>query len=107
MLVRDLISITELSRITNKSRPTLYKYLNDYHIGKYDEIPYSFIIMFDMIEKNEATKSDIINYCRKTYSTVSNGNDAELDEIVGMLTRNRDKLNLTEIKKLITERIEE
>ena len=31
MLITDLISITELSRLTKKSRPTIYKYINEYN----------------------------------------------------------------------------
>ena len=35
MKVTDLITITELSRIMNKSRPTIYKYISDFEEERY------------------------------------------------------------------------
>ena len=58
MIITDFISITELSRLTKKSRPTIYKYLDDFHLGNYDDIPYSIITLFKMAKTS--TKAEII-----------------------------------------------
>ena len=83
MLITDLISITELSRLTKKSRPTIYKYINEYNNGNYDEIPYSMINLFKMAET--ATKSEIISYCNATYGTTYATNcDKELQDLINL-----------------------
>ena len=102
MLITDIISITELSRITGKSRPTLYKYINDYALGRLDEIPYSFIVLFKMISENNISKTDILDYCKKTYATKL-CYDEELTEIFSFIEKNRNKLDLSKIKKTIEE----
>ena len=103
MMITDLISITELSRITFKSRPTLYKYISDYESGHLDEIPYSFIVLFDMANDDMATKSKIVEYCRKTYTTLSTITDKSLNELFTLISNNKDKLDLDEVKNYIEE----
>ena len=46
MNIVEVITISELSRLTKKSRPTLYKYINDYENQVYDNIPFNFIKLF-------------------------------------------------------------
>ena len=105
MIITDLISITELSRLTNKSRPTLYKYVNDFSLRKFDEIPYSFIVLFKMIEEHNTSKRDIIEYCEKNYSCSSHKYDQELSEIIELLNANREKIDLSKIKTFIEENL--
>jgi hypothetical protein len=100
MLITDLISITELSRLTKKSRPTIYKYINEYNNGNYDEIPYSMINLFKMAET--ATKSEIISYCNATYGTTYATNcDKELQDLINLIVSNKEHLDVAKIKNII------
>ena len=100
MLITDLISITELSRLTKKSRPTIYKYINEYNNGNYDEIPYSMINLFKMAEI--ATKSEIISYCNATYGTTYAANcDEEIQELINLIVSNKERLDVAKIKNII------
>ena len=49
-------SITELSNLTGKTRPTIYKYLKAYEEDKYDDLPYSFIQLFDLMNEPYVTR---------------------------------------------------
>ena len=69
MFITDQVTITELSRLTKRSRPTIYKYINDYLSGNYDDIPFSFLKLFQM--SSNCSKSDIEHYCHKTYGNNS------------------------------------
>lgn len=101
MKITDLISITELSRLTNKSRPTIYKYISDYVQRKYDEIPYSFIVLFGMTENENVSRQEIIQYCNTTYGGISIKSDKELLELVDLLIENRGRLNLSKIRMFV------
>ena len=104
MLITDLISITELSRLTKKSRPTIYKYINEYGKGNYDDIPYSMINLFKMAETS--TKSEIISYCNATYGATYSANcDEELQELIDLIVSNKEHLNVAKIKNIILEEI--
>lgn len=99
MAITDLISITELARLTNKSRPTIYKYINDYSRDRFDEIPYSFVVLLEKVEYGNMSKFDIVDYCRKTYAMPAN--DEELTELISLITKNRDMIDLNQIKEYI------
>lgn len=43
------VNITELSRLTNKTRPSIYKYVEEYTTGVYKDIPHSFVVLFNKI----------------------------------------------------------
>lgn len=105
MIITDLISITELSRITNKSRPTIYKYINDYHERKFDEIPYSFIVLFNMVEIENASKQRVIDYCNRTYGGITIKEDRELSELVNFMVEKREHLNLDRIRTFIEQEL--
>ena len=62
MRILDKITITELARLTKKSRPTIYKYINSYENNHFDEIPYFFITLFEDIEKG-ISKKEIESKC--------------------------------------------
>lgn len=104
MIITDLITITELSRLTKKSRPTIYKYINEYEKGNYDEIPYSMITLFEMAKT--ATKAEIVAYCNSTYGTgcVSICN-AQMQELINLLVTNQEHLDIAKIKDFIMEEI--
>ncbi|MCR4661544.1 MAG: hypothetical protein K5765_06045 [Clostridia bacterium] len=57
------IKITELANYLSISRPTLYKYIEDYEVSNLEDINKSIIKLFDYITKNELIgKNNIINY---------------------------------------------
>ena len=104
MLITDFISITELSRLTKKSRPTIYKYLNDFNLGNYDDIPYSIINLFKMAATS--TKAEIIAYCNATYGTSYSDNcDEEVQELINLIISNQKDLNISKIKDFIMEEL--
>ena len=104
MFITDIISITELSRLTGKSRPTIYKYINDYNIGNYDDIPFSIIELFKM--SSSCSKLDIITYCRKTYGENKQAYDEETEEIIDLIIKNKTRLNIIKLKDFILGEIE-
>ena len=104
MLITDLISITELSRLTKKSRPTIYKYCDDFQKSNYDNIPYSFLILFEKVCTGEFSKENIVEYCNKTF--FPSCQSEELNEIVKLITENINKINIKNLKNYILEEIE-
>lgn len=101
MSVTQYITVTELARLTHKSRPSIYKYVESFEENNYDDIPYSIIELFKMIESG-SNKQSIIDYCNKKFGTSS---DNSIQEIVNLLNDNKDKLDLNKIKKIIEEEI--
>lgn len=94
-----IFSITELSNLTGKSRPSLYKYMNAFEMNDYDQIPYSFVKLFELMIKPNVNKNEIINYCELTFNGVSN--DDKINEIFNLIKNNKDKLNLEKLKIFI------
>ena len=102
-MINQVITITELASLTGKSRPTLYKYITNYELGEKGDIPYSIIKLLDIINKPNVSKKEIINYCKSTFLQVND--DMEIQEIINLITENRDKINLKQLKKAIKEGI--
>ena len=104
MIINDFISITELSRLTKKSRPTIYKYLNDFNLGNYDDIPYSIINLFKMAETS--TKAEIIAYCNATYGiTYADNCDEDVRELINLIISKQKELDVSKIKDFIMEEL--
>lgn len=103
MFITDIISITELSRLTGKSRPTIYKYINDYNSGNYDDIPFSIIELFKM--SASCSKSDIISYCHKTYGRNTHNYNEETQEVIELIVKNNAKLDIGKLKAFILEEL--
>ena len=103
MFITDIISITELSRLTGKSRPTIYKYINDYNVGNYDDIPFSIIELFKM--SASCSKSDIIAYCHKTYGKSARIYSEKTQELINLIIENEAKLNINRIKTFVLEEL--
>lgn len=101
MNIIDMFSITELSRLTGKSRPSLYKYIAAYERGDEDEVPALMRELFQMIKSNVA-KTKIIAYCEE-YFAVSAKKEATDDELFRFLKENRGKIDLESLKKYIEE----
>lgn len=101
-LITDTISITELSRLTNKSRPTIYKWLTLYEKGELNELPAAIVELFDLIA-DRGSKKDIYSFCEEKFFNAPD--DDELKEIFGLLRSNKDKLDMKIIKKIIMEEL--
>lgn len=66
------ITIAELSRVINISRPSLYKYVNEYEMDNFTNIPIKIIELFDFIYSEKSyNKNDIIEYCVSKYMVTS------------------------------------
>ena len=98
--ITDTVTITELSRLTNKSRPTIYKWLTLYENEKRDEMPQVITQLFDLIIEN-GSKKDIYQFCEDQF--VSIDDDENLEEILRLLRTYRSKLNLEKIRNFILE----
>jgi predicted DNA-binding transcriptional regulator AlpA len=105
MFITDLVTITELSRLTKRSRPTIYKYINDYLCGNYDDIPFSFLKLFQL--SSNCSKSDIEHYCRITYGEdATRGIDMETQELIDLIVKSRSQIDIAKIKSFILKEIE-
>lgn len=98
-----LFSITELSNMTGKTRPTLYKYVNAYEAGSLDEVPFSFIQLFNLINKPNVKRKDIVEYCYVNFNSVDS--DIKINEIISLIKNNKSKIDLDNLKKHIEEEI--
>ena len=96
-------SITELSNLTNKTRPTLYKYIKAYESDNLDDLPYSFIQLFNLMNKPGVKRKEIVEYCQNNFQNVDD--DVKVSEIVTLIKENKDKINLEKLKKRIEEEI--
>lgn len=96
------INITELSRLTNKTRPSIYKYIDQYLTGNINEIPHSFVVLFNKINDDE-NKEEIIKYCESNFLKVTN-NDS-LNNIILLLRNNYQKIDLPNLENHIKELI--
>lgn len=101
-MITDTVTITELSRLTNKSRPTMYKWLTLYENGKKDDLPQTIRELFELIEKTGSKKS-VYQFCEEKF--INSKDDEVLKEIIDLLRANVEKLNLTEIKNYILEEL--
>ena len=100
-MINKVITITELAALTGKSRPTLYKYWTNYSNNEKDDIPFSIIKLFDIINKSNVSKKEIVSYCTTNFSKVNV--DMDIQEIVNLLVDNKDKIDLKAVKKAIKE----
>ena len=98
MRIQEILTITELSRLLNKSRPSTYKYLSDYENGNFQNIPPVIKTLFDSVEDGKFNKSNIYEYC---YNLLLVDNKDEIKEIYNLLNENKEKINLSKIKEFI------
>jgi len=110
MKITEVVSITELSKILNKSRPTVYKYVSDFERGEYGAIPHSVKRLFLQIQAGNIPKREIYAYGDYWFSDGSvkpEGKKAvTLREIFKLLKDNEKRLDLTKVKEYIMEAIE-
>ena len=111
MKITEIVSITELSRLLGKSRPTVYKYVSDFEKGNYANVPHSVKKLFLKIQSGEAPKREIYEYCQDWFVGMEERADSftekktTLKEVVRLLKENEKRLDLTRIKNFINEEI--
>lgn len=102
-MINNVFSITELSNLTNKSRPTIYKYISCYEANNYDDIPFSFIQLFNLMNKPNVKRKEIIDYCDNNFKSIDS--DVKVNGIITLIKNNKDKIDFDNLKKIIEEEI--
>ena len=106
MKITDMISITELSRVLGKSRPTVYKYISDFESGKTAGLPLSVKKLFTQIASGDIPKRGIYEYCEQWFVGGEPQGGAKkgsvtLKELLKLIKDNEKKLDLEKIKAYI------
>lgn len=102
-MIVDHFSITELSNLTNKSRPTLYKYISSYETGDLNEVPYNFILLFNLINKPGVKKKEIVAFCEENFIMVDT--NKKVNTIITLIKENKNVLDLDILETFIEEEI--
>lgn len=113
MKITDLISITELAKLLNKSRPTVYKYIYDYENGNSELLPAPVLKLFTQITSGEIPKRDVYDYCEKWFANggvevkkpVQKEQSIGVKEVIRLIKANQDKINFAKLKSVIEEDI--
>ena len=111
MQITDFITITELSKLLGKSRPTVYKYISDYEAGNYAALPHSVKSLFDKIISGETSKRGVFEYCDHWFlgnifsKKRSEDKTVNVNEIILLIKDNATTLNLSKLKKYIEEEL--
>lgn len=98
-MITDNLSVTELARITGKSRPTLYKYISEYEEGERASVPKDIAGLFGLIEKG-AGKREIYAYCENRFLPQAFG-EGRLGEVIRLIADNCEKIDLDALEKYI------
>lgn len=114
--ITDMITVSELSRLIDISRPTLYKYINEYEIGAKPSYDHKFKSLFDFILKDTTiNKNQIYDYCMIIFTSSNDKaiidkikyliEDDKYKEIFTLITNNIDRIDSDDLKKYLNERI--
>lgn len=109
MKITDRITITELSRMLGKSRPTVYKYIADFENGNHAALPLSVKKLFMEIQEGNLPKREIAEYCEYWFDSETQPKKKKkekpltLKDIFALLKRNESKLDLAKLKTYIEE----
>lgn len=106
MKITEMISITELSRLIGKSRPTVYKYISDYEKNERDQVPATMLKLFERIDKENITKAEVYTYCEKYFYNETE-TPSTYDDVIKLIRDNRDKLDLASLKRQLKKEIAE
>ena len=109
MRITDIVSITELSKLLGKSRPTVYKYISDYESGNCSALPHSVRSLFDRIMSGETSKRGVFEYCDHWFDTKAASHTSKktttLKDVVRLLKDNEGRLDLGKIFSFIEEEL--
>ena len=86
--------------LANKTSFIINVYYQD---CKYDDLPYSFIQLFSLMEKSGVSRKEIIEYCLKNFKSVDE--DIKVNEIVNLIKENKNKIDLDNLKRMLEEEI--
>ena len=111
MKITDMITITELARLLDKSRPTVYKYISDFESGNYTALPPSVKKLFMDIQEGKIPKKGIYEYCEHWFASETptgkkKDKPVTLKEIFALLKKHERNLDLQKIKAYIEEEIQ-
>ena len=101
MNVTDAITITELSRLLQKSRPTIYKYVVDFEEGNLDAIPYNVKELFRRIEEEDLSHDEILEYCHIRFGAGDSTLSIEAKKAIDFIKDNQDRLDFERLHKLM------
>ena len=105
MQVTDAISITELSKLLKKSRPTVYKYIFDFENGNEESVPEAVCQLFHRIVDSEISLSEIKRFCEKRFGSPEIETSEECQEIINLLKQYEKDLDLRKIHKMIMKEV--
>jgi hypothetical protein len=111
--IPNLITVSELARLINVSRPTLYKYKEMYENND-TELELKYKELFDYIESC-LVKNEIYNYTNNIFKSSDNSltdklkfdENKELVSLFNKIIDNKEKINIEELNKYIDEKIKE
>ncbi len=114
MQITDMISITELSRLLGKSRPTVYKYVSDFESGNERALPPSVRKLFREIAAENMPRREIYAYCdhwfgddpTTAFAAPKPTARVTLKEIVSLLKKHESALDLTRVKDFLEKEIQ-
>lgn len=98
--MKKLFTITELSNITLKTRPTLYRYIANYDNGDYRDIPYLFVELFKLIDGDNTKKQDVIRYCEENF--IDQDGTEGYKEFMQFIKVNKEKIDFKKLLDDIT-----
>lgn len=85
-MLKGKITISELSRIINVSRPTLYKYCEEYEKNKFANIPVKIRNLFDYIYSDYSfNRHDILEFCIRNLDRMND--NSIIDEIKSLMSK--------------------
>ena len=101
MQITDAISITELSRLSQKSRPTIYKYIQDFEQGNVEAIPYLFQELFGKIQDDEISYEQIKEYCATHFGNEEADLLPQTRKAISFLKENQHRIDFEKLEKLL------
>lgn len=101
MQITDAISITELSRLAQKSRPTIYKYIQDFESGNESAVPYVFLELFQRIQEEDISMEEIREYCSLRFGNPEEELTPECKDFIEILKKNQNRIDFPKLERLL------
>ena len=101
MKIIDAVTISELSRLLNKSRPTVYKYISDYENGNLDAIPENVKELFRLIENEEIDKNGIYDFSNKRFGQNNQKISVSAQKAIDYIIENQDNIDFVELNEYL------
>ena len=101
MRITDAITITELARLLQKSRPTIYKYILDYEQGNRDALPPSVAELFRQIDEEDLSYDDILAYCKRRFGAPDEEITAECKHVIDIIRANQHRIDFPKLERFL------